>query len=194
MGDSVFRDAIDTLKGLEMASRQLARDIARKCDWDDPEDKRVFLQELRAKRRESALNRLVPTRICPVCGKCKTDSRKWVLSTDEGTALCRSCWYIGRIYANVEKKEICLVEDHLFPKEIPYYEVNGPLLKELRKKSGITQREFAESCGWSLPTQVKLEQAPNVKGTVNKVSHEKAILILDLLRAEGVITLDVLVK
>ncbi len=42
--------------------------------------------------RLALLDKLVPDRRCPQCGKTKVDSRSWVVY-DRDKILCRSCWF-----------------------------------------------------------------------------------------------------
>lgn len=167
-----FAAAKAVLTAHDKAMETLRRELAEKCDWDDPEDVAVYRSSVRSKDRAKILDLLVPSRACPYCFKVHTSSKAWVINKKHTVACCRSC-YSGNL---PDKQDIIL----LFTLPVIRLEFDYNLFFEMRARSGLSQSRFAELAGWSQQYQNKLEN-----GYVKTIDIEKAEMILQVFKEAG---------
>lgn len=177
-----FKRAREQLSNAEKAEKAHLREVLKKCDWEDPEDVALYLQEKYLAKRLAVLNELVPTRICPECKQLRLSSREWVVRKDRKGALCRRCFH-GAENKPGAKQLLNLV---LFPKVVTRYKLDGGALTQARAKTGLSVRAFAHKAGWSLSYQRKLE---DISETINE---DNAKAIITVLQECGVTTKDTL--
>ena len=68
---------------LEKANAKNDRDLRKKCDWNDPEDRRLYMNDLSAKRIMKALPKGMK---CPDCEEVKLSFRQWA------QGICKKCF------------------------------------------------------------------------------------------------------
>ena len=178
-----FEKARLVLEGLEKAKAHLERELGRKCDWDDPDDRNLYLRDERFKSRAATLDALVPTRTCPHCRVLKLASKSWVIDKARKRAVCRSCFWIA--FGKLPNETVQDVNVCIFSNEETRYDISGIALKTARTIADVSMAEFARRAGWSRPYQMRLE-----RGEVKSVNQDVAKTILQVLREAGLVTID----
>ena len=74
-----FKVAKRNVATLKKAERVKNRRDKRKAIWDIPGERVEYNREQRKTIRNRRLDRLVPTRHCPLCKELKLESRRWVI-------------------------------------------------------------------------------------------------------------------
>ena len=180
--DNEFKEARGILDAVEKAEQDKIRRELVQCDWDDPLDIALYKRQTRAGTRIAVLKRLVPKRICPVCGRLKPDSRAWVVNKKGTEAICRSCFHQNFPDPKVDDVTI---KRKIFGIPEVRYTIDGFALSAAREEAGIGKRLFARDAGWTLSYQMKLEA-----GSVVSVTGEVAYLILQIFNNYNLRTLD----
>lgn len=72
--DPKFRDARLRLDEIKKMERRLLA-----VDHQDALEKAEYVRDLRRAQREAVLDKLTPSRRCPLCGNIKEKSRSWVV-------------------------------------------------------------------------------------------------------------------
>ena len=178
-----FRIARLLEKSQREAERRLAREMATKCDWDDPDDVSVYRSATRLHERQGLLDLIVPTRICPECEHLMLSSRSWVINKKRTAAVCRSCFF--RAFG-VKGRESNM-DVTIFPSFEKSFLLDKNALRRSRLGTGMSIREFARRAGWSRSYQERLE----LKDGIKTVSEATASTILTVLRESGLTTRDV---
>lgn len=173
-----FRKARDILAGIEAAKRRAADEMARKCDWDDPEDVALLKREDRLKER---LDSLPENRVCPACGQTRPRSRQWVVNKRGDFAVCKVCFSRSWYGDHQTTHAVSILED------CPRYRLKGSILVQLREERGVSCSEFARRAGWSRQNQARLERSDQLT-----IERDTAETILQVLSEAGVETLDCL--
>lgn len=179
---SEFVQARKRLAELARASAAYERECEKECDWDDPADRAFHLREKRMEKRLDTLNRLVPTRICPVCQRLAVPSRSWVVNRRADKAVCRRCFF-SRGFGRTNVRQTLSVK--LFPKETTTYTLDKDSFLTAMRKSGLSHREFARRVGWAQSYQQKL-----ASGEITTISSANAQAMLQVFREADVITKD----
>lgn len=87
-------DTQDILDGLKWADRVRSRRIARKCDWGNGDDRRLYRANKRVGERSELLDLLAPKRMCPNCGEPRWEVNGWVMG--KHMAICHVCFNVLR--------------------------------------------------------------------------------------------------
>lgn len=160
--ENMFKNAKQILKAVKKAEEVEARQISRKCDWKDQNDKAFHYSLSRVERRR----RLIAHKTGGICPKCKErviNSRSWVVRKDK-TVVCRTCHFGG---IRVMKKEMVVID--------------GFRIASLRDAAGIKLYAFATKAGWSIAYQWKLENK------TKRVSKETYEVIAETFQRFGII-------
>lgn len=64
---------------VEHAKKMLRKLKRRKAEWQHKDARLEYVRDYKRKVREARLQRLVPSRHCPVCGGLKTSNRQWAI-------------------------------------------------------------------------------------------------------------------
>jgi hypothetical protein len=169
---SMFRDARDTLKGLEIAERQFQREQFKLCDWNDPEDVAYYRKQKSVEKRNKFLNRKYPDRRCPSCGRITLSVSQWVINKRERTAICKSCF--KRLKYNHPRKDALFIDEKIFKPE--RYSIDAYEFTKLRMEKNIGMGEFGKIAGWGKSYQQKLEN-----GWVKTVANDCMNSIISIL-------------
>ena len=175
------------LEAVEKAEAELVREMKRKCDWDEPNDRAIHISQERNKQRMIVIRRLAPDGRCPTCRRVRRKSAEWViLKREDETRFisCRSCCTTAKSRAEAEELADRLGAIEAFPSAEVRVTVDGFQLARARSLCGLTYKAFAEKAGWSVSYQRKLE------GPARTVSLETAQTCLQVLRETGGETAD----
>ena len=186
-----FKQAKDRLEAVRKAEGRY-NDAARKAgyvsgDMELWEPYAVRRLARRKKSREAILNIRCPDRRCKFCLEVKTRSRQWVAVSDvtqltgtladlellkEVGIICMAC-RISKFrkkksqYTVPEDKDGFIRRKDVFKLVEKRYKLDGEDLLLRRRRAHVTQKRFAEMCGWSPTYQWKLEQSH-----VDEISEE----------------------
>ena len=169
MTANIFKAAKDVLEDQKKMELLYLKEMEKVCDWDDPSDIAEYRASLTLKKRLDLLDKLVPTRHCPVCGELKISPRSWVINKRKSKAICRSCF---AVHLGGREGERHLLKGAVFGEKVVRVVINGEVLEDVRREAGITRAEFARKGGWSKSYQSKLEQ-----GDVRTITSEMAEII-----------------
>ena len=180
--DNEFKEARGILNAVKKAEQDKIRRDLVQCDWDNPFDVALYKRQTRVGARIAVLKRLVPKRICPICGELKPDARAWVVNKKGTEVICRSCFHQSfpdnRVDGITLKRKVFGIPE-------VRYTIDGFALAAARQEANIGKRMFARDAGWTLAYQTKLEA-----GDVISVTGEVAYLILQIFNNYNLRTLD----
>ena len=175
------------LEAVEKAEAELVREMKRKCDWDEPNDRAIHLSRERNRQRMIVIKRLAPDSRCPTCLRIRRTSAEWVvLQREDGSKFisCRSCCTTAKSRADAEELADRIGSIEMFPGAEVRVTVDGFQLARARSLCGLTFKAFADKAGWSASYQRKLE------GPARTVSLETAQTCLQVIRETGGDTAD----
>lgn len=178
-----YRNLRIVLDDHQAKENQLEAEKLQKCDWKDPLDRKLYLQDRRGEKRRKLVNRLAPKSVCPYCGRFVMSLRSWVVSKKDDDICCRSCFASGQGEVSEQKTH--------YNREVfgdPIYRIgfNGFQLAAIREDMGIKLSSFARTAGWSNSYQHKLENK------VKTISLEVAEVVVQTLERFGCTTDDCL--
>jgi len=166
-----YRIAKGILDDAELAEQAHVRDLMKQCDWRDPFDRAFHLSSRRADDRNRLVRKLAPKNVCPSCGSVVLSGRSWVVSKDEKSICCRSCYITGFDVPEGETR----IKRKIFGAYCPRFEIDGFQLAAIRDELGVKSSTFARKAGWSNVYQFKLENS------VQSVTLEVAETIIQVL-------------
>ena len=181
-----FKDAARAAEGVEAAEAALVRELRRKCDWDDPEDRAFHQRQRRSGDRLRSLKALGFSGRCPYCKRGRVARRMVIITCEGGEKIvaCRSCAVDAKRTAEREELADQVGSLEVFPTAEIRFTVDGVALARARSFAGLSCRGFAQLAGWTASYQRKLE------GPVRSVKREVAETILTVLVERGHITAD----
>lgn len=177
-----FVDAKQRLKDMEWAERVKARRDLKKADWDDPEDKLLYHQEKKKEIRLKTLDRLVPKRVCAVCGGIFIDLKDWVISSDRSKALCRSCFYKSVISEEDDLGEEVRLDVKMFVYNVERskYWLKSNYIFMCRERADLSQEDVGSLMKWSSPYQSMIES-----GAVSTLKGEQLLGLASVLSVDN---------
>lgn len=177
-----YRMAQLEMEDVSIANARYDKERKELASWADPEDKRLLANQQNAKKRDDLLNRVVPSKECPGCGKIILSRRSWVVK--DGQCVCRSCWSSGNVGEGAGgKMTMPIVKGE--PTTTVTYPISGLAIEKARRLARLSINRFADLCEWRAAYQLRLE-----RGDIRSISLEKLRMILKILNKFGVETID----
>lgn len=169
-----FKESKDVLAGEAAAQAKLRKLLAKKANWDSPEDVALYTSIARMTRRRAILQELVPDKICPLCKEGPfPESKQWVVNVKEKVAVCRSCWVSSRKSRGVFALDIFGLPELRYP-------VDGARLQAAREEIGVTMSRMSAKMNWSEAYWSRLEN-----GYVRTIDEDTAKRIVELFKSMG---------
>ncbi len=125
-----------------------------KCDWDNECDIALYKSQKYTTEKSDVLNKLVPKRLCPVCGAGPLlKSKQWVMNKSKTKVICRSCYHSDNLTTKLSVELPVIFQ----PYEMRF-KIDGQALCQARVNLGWPMKRFADVVGWSCTYQRKLER------------------------------------
>lgn len=176
--DQIF-DEIDSV------TVEMLEDWRKETNWADREDLLTYLRLKHMAKRSSALNKLVPDRICPECKVLESRDNRWRIDKFHSAVICWTCFRSNhnfrKTYAKftVDEDEWKLISymKQIFINPQTRYEIDGKKFGLIRAILGISQVKLAGILGMASMTICKIEI-----GDISTMERNKIILCMDAFR------------
>ncbi len=153
--------------------------------WSDYDELLMYLKLKHAAKRASVLDKVVPSRICPECGKAQIRDSLWRVDKWHSSAICMECYRSNHNYRTINSKfypghdelEVVDLMRKIFHSPKVRYEINGENLSKMRGILGVTQKVLADA----------IEVTPMIthlyeEGYTKTITRERAVKCMKLFK------------
>lgn len=153
--------------------------------WSDYDETINYLKLKHAVKREAVLNKLVPDRVCPECGRIEKDDSHWRVDKWHASAICWTCLKTkynyrtinSQFYPGYDEGEIVYLMRKVFHEPEVRYKINGKNLQKMRAMLGITQKSLADAIGVTAMITHLYEE-----GETKTITRDRAVKCLQLFK------------
>ena len=164
---------------------EMLEDWRKNTNWGDRDELLTYLRLKHMAKRSSALNKLVPDRICPECKTLESRDSHWRIDRFHSAVICSNCFRSNHNFRKTfskfsidedEWKLISLMRQ-IFLNPQTRYEIDGKKFGLMRAILGISQVKLAGILGMASMTICKIEI-----GEISTMERDKIILCMDAFR------------
>lgn len=154
-------------------------------NWDDGDELVLYLRLKRMSKRSSALDKIVPDRVCPICKNIESRDSHWRIDRFHSNAICWGCFKSNhnfritnsKFYLGYDEWEIISLMNKIFEFPKVRYKVKGRNLQKIRGMLGIQQAKLARRLCVTPMAINKLED-----GIIHTIEGEKAVECMKMFR------------
>ncbi len=178
MVDQIF-DEMDDI------TNEMIQDWKANTNWADRDEIVIYLRLQRMAKRSSALDKLVPDRICPECKVRESRDSHWRIDKFHSSVICWTCLKANhnfrvthsKFYKNDDEWKLISVIHQIFSKPQTRYTIDGKRFGLIRSILGITQVKLASILGITPMAICKIES-----GIIATMERNKIILCMKAFR------------
>jgi DNA-binding XRE family transcriptional regulator len=184
--ESLNPDIVDQIfDEFDEATNSLIKDWTKNVNWADGDDFLAWLRLKKLAKRNSALDKLVPDRVCPRCGNKEIRNIYWRIDKYYSEAMCLSCHSSqnkfqttnSKFYPGYDEWEIVLLIRKVFVRPVARFEVDGKNLEQMRRMLGIPRATLAKEIDVA-PVTISLLES----GEVRTMLQDKVLLCLKVFK------------
>lgn len=178
MVDQIF-DEIDDI------TKEMIQDWKSNTNWADRDEIVSYLRLKRMAKRSSALDKLVPDRICPECKIKESRDSHWRIDKFHSSVICWVCFKSNhnfrrthsKFYANADEWRLISIVHQVFSNPQTRYTIDGKKFGLIRAILGISQIKLSRALDITPMAVSKIED-----GTIATMERDKIILCMKAFR------------